>query len=340
MSATKRLGAQTIKMQYPPTIIASATIVGEKEGKGPLENTFDKVLDDALWGESSFEKAESKLMRETIMLAVEKAEQPMSNMHYILAGDLLSQCIGTNFAVRELEVPFFGLYGACSTMAESLSLATILVDGGFADYVVAATSSHFCSAERQFRFPLAYGGQRTPTAQWTVTGAGAIVVSSNGNGPFITHITTGKIIDLGIKDANNMGAAMAPAAADTILQHFSDTGKTVNDYDLVVTGDLGKLGLALTDQILKENNLDLQDKLNDCGLLIYDIEAQDMHMGGSGCGCSASVLCGHLLKEIKIGNMKRILFVATGALMSPTSTQQNESIPCIAHAVTIEKELR
>jgi stage V sporulation protein AD len=337
MTAVKRLGKQTVKLQNPPSMVATASIVGKKEGQGPLKEYFDQILDDGLWGESSWEKAESKILRETVSKAITKANKALGDINYIFAGDLLSQCIGSSF--RELEIPFFGVYGACSTMAESLSLAAMCVDGGFADYVVAATSSHFCSAERQFRFPLEYGGQRPPTAQWTVTGSGAVVLSNQGSGPYITHITTGKIVDLGIKDANNMGAAMAPAAADTIYAHFEDTGFIPSDYDLIITGDLAEIGKNITEDILQKNGCNVSKQFTDSGLKIFDNKKQDTHAGGSGCGCSASVLAGYLYHELTQGSLNKILFISTGALLSTTSAQQGESIPGIAHAVTIQNTL-
>lgn len=339
MAATKKLGKQTVKFQNPPSIISAASIVGKKEGEGPLKNYFDQILDDALWGEKSWEKAESKLLRETVGKAVKKANKALGDIEYIFAGDLLNQCVGSSFGIRELEIPFFGLFGACSTMAESLSLAAMIVDGGYAEYAVAATSSHFCSAERQFRYPLEYGGQRPPTAQWTVTGAGALVLSNQGNGPYVTQVTTGKIVDMGVKDANNMGAAMAPAAVDTIYTHFNDTGLIPDDYDLIITGDLAEVGKNITEELLGRKSCNISRQYTDCGIKIFDNKKQDTHAGGSGCGCSASVLAGYLYQEMKAGHLNKILFVATGALMSPTSSQQGESIPGIAHAVTIQNTL-
>ena len=335
--ANKRLGMQTIKFDNPPSIVATASIVGPKEGQGPLKKYFDEILNDELWGEKSWEKAESKMLRETINKAISSANKKNSEINYIFAGDLLDQCMSSSYAIREANIPFFGLYGACSTMAESLSLGSMIIEGGYADNVICATSSHFCSAEKQFRFPLELGTQRPLTAQWTVTGSGAAVLSSSGNGPFITQITTGKIIDMGIKDANNMGSAMAPAASDTIYRHFEDTGGIPADYDLIITGDLGHIGMEITDELLVKLGCRISDRFNDCGNMIFDRERQDVHAGGSGCGCSASVLTSYLYNEMTNGNLNRILFVATGALMSPTSIQQGESIPSIAHAVTIQK---
>ncbi|NLC68958.1 MAG: stage V sporulation protein AD [Clostridiaceae bacterium] len=334
--AGKRLGNQTVRLETPPRIISTASIAGPKEGEGPLGHTFDLVLEDELWGEKTWEKAESKIVRETWSRILEKSGKAPEDINYIIAGDLLNQCIATTFGLRESSAPYLGVYGACSTMCESLSIGAMLVDGGFADNVVCLTSSHFCSAEKQFRFPLELGTQRAPTAQWTVLGCGAVLVSSHGQGPAITHVTTGKIVDKGIKDANNMGGAMAPAAADTIVSHFKDTGFTPDYYDLVLTGDLGIVGKAICDEMVGEQGFNISKKLKDCGLMIYDLNKQDVHAGASGCACSATVFAGHIYKEMLEGRIKKLLLVATGALLNPTSTQQGETIPSIAHAVTIE----
>lgn len=337
--ANKKLGKQTVKFNNPPSIISTGSIVGPKEGKGPLARYFDVIIEDEYWGEKSWEKAETKILRECINNLIKKSGKAYSDIDYILAGDLLNQCISSNYAIRETEIPFFGLYGACSTMSEALSLSAMIIDGGYADNVIAAASSHFCSAERQFRLPLEQGGQRPLTSQWTVTGAGSAILSSSGTGPYVTQITTGKIIDMGIKDSNNMGAAMAPAAADTIYAHFQDTKKSPDEYDLIVTGDLGYIGMEITEDILSKMNLKITDRYSDCGVMIFDREKQDVHAGGSGCGCSASVFAGYIYNQLSSGNYNKILLVSTGALMSPTSIQQGESIPSIAHAVTISKTL-
>lgn len=332
----QRLGKQTVVFGEPPVILETAAIVGEKEGQGPLAQSFDDILTDDQWGEKSWEKAESKLQRETALLALKKAQLTTDDMNYVVAGDLLNQCAGAHYGLRDLKIPFLGIYGACSTMTESLSIGSMLIGGGCADYALCVTSSHFCSAEKQYRFPLEYGGQRTPSAQWTVTGSGAAILAKNGNGPKITHVTTGKIIDMGINDANNMGAAMAPAAIDTLSQHFIDTGFTPKDYDLILTGDLGVVGSEILCDLITKEGYDISKRHNDCGKLIFNIEEQDVHAGGSGCGCCASVFCGHIIKELKKGTYKKILLMATGALMNPSSLQQGETIPSIAHAVTIE----
>lgn len=335
--AEKKMGMQTVKLTNPPSILSTASIVGSKEGEGPLRDYFDVIIKDDLFEEQTWEKAETKMSRETVKLALGKIKMTPDKIDYMFAGDLLNQIISSTFSARELKIPFYGLYGACSTMTESLGLAAMMIDGGYADYTIAATSSHFCSAERQFRFPLEHGNQRPPSSQWTVTGSGAAVLGSGGNGPYVTYVTTGRVMDFGEKDANNMGAAMAPAAADTIIRHFKDTGFTPESYDLIITGDLGKIGRQLAVEIVQKNNYDIAPRFTDCGIEIFDLSRQDVHSGASGCGCSAVVFCGYLYKEMQKGNLNRILLISTGALMSPTSSQQGESIPGIAHAVTIER---
>ncbi len=332
----RRIGKQTVKLETKPVIIETASIAGVKEGEGPLRDTFDKILEDDSLGEKSWELSESTLQRITMRLALDKAKLEQSDVNYILAGDLLNQCIGAHYSVRDFDIPFFGLYGACSTMTESLSIGSMLVDGGFAEKVMCLTSSHFCSSEKQFRTPLEYGGQRAPSAQWTVTGAGCAVLSSKGDGPKITHVTTGKVIDKGVTDITNMGAAMAPAAIDTLTAHFSDTGRTPDDYDLILTGDLGVIGSDILVELMKDEGYDIEYKHKDCGKMIFDIEKQDVHAGGSGCGCCGSVFCGYVYRELKRRNLKRILVMATGALMNTMIVYQGESIPAIAHAVAIE----
>lgn len=297
----KRIGKQTVKFENPPSILATAAIAGPKEGEGPLRDYFDLILEDDLFGEESWEKAESKMQKEAVKLALEKLKIDENHIDYIFSGDLLNQLMASSLAARDYKIPFFGLYGACSTFTESMSLASMTVDGGYADYIIASTSSHFCSAERQFRFPLEHGNQRPPTSQWTVTGAGATVISNKGKGPYITYVTTGRVVDYGIKDANNMGAAMAPAAADTIIRHFKDTGRTHRDYDLIATGDLGKVGMELTLDIVKKQGYDMSANYTDCGVEVFDLTTQDVHSGGSGCGCSAIVFV-----DICINNLWRV----------------------------------
>lgn len=336
----KRLGKQTIEFKSRIGIIGSSTVAGQKEAEGPLRDDFDVIMENAEWGEDSWEKTESKMQKTAVIHAVEKAKVNLCEISYIFAGDLLNQCISSTFGLRELEIPFLGVYGACSTMAETLGLAAMTIDGGFSKYSVAVTSSHFCTAERQYRNPLEYGGQRTPTAQWTVTGAGAILLSSSTEHPAITHFTSGKIVDLGISDANNMGAAMAPAAADTLVAHFKDTNRRPDFYDLILSGDLGIVGKSILIDLMLEEGYDITDNYDDCGCMIYDIQKQDMHAGGSGCGCGASTLCGHILNRMHSGELKNVLFMGTGALLSPTSSLQGESIPSVAHAVSISTDYK
>ena len=324
---------ETLVLKNAPAVSAFASVVGQKEADGPLGRRFDAVEPDARAGQDSWEKAESAMLRRAIDMAAERAGGAPG---CVLAGDLLNQCAGSAYAVRGVAAPFFGLYGACSTMAEALGLAALLVDGGYFESAAAATGSHFCSAERQFRYPLEYGGVRTPTAQWTVTGAGCVVLSREGAGPYVTRFTPGRIVDAGIKDMANMGAAMAPAAYDTLKRHFEQTGRGPDYYDVVLTGDLGRLGQEILRDLFAADGVDLGPNYMDCGVLIYDIERQDTHCGGSGCGCSASVLTGHFLRGMRDGLWRRVLFAATGALMSPTTAQQGESIPAICHAVAIE----
>ena len=333
----KKLSRQTAALPSRPRIIASAAVGGKREGEGPLKDCFDRVSADSYFGEESWERAESHMIRECFDLACNKAGLAAAP-DYIIAGDLLNQCVSSAFAMKDSGAPYFGVYGACSTMAESLTLAAMLVDGGYAETACAVTGSHFCTAERQYRYPLEYGGQRTPTSQWTVTGAGAAIVGAQGRGPYISHVTTGRIVDAGINDANNMGAAMAPAAYDTLCAHFADTGRAPEYYDAIFTGDLGALGHDIVQDMFAADGVKLGARYMDCGVLIYDLRTQDVHAGGSGCGCCASVLCGHILPAMRKGIWKRVLVAATGALMSPTSAQQGASIPGICHAVAIESE--
>ena len=331
---SKRLGRNTVVLSNRPAIIAGAALAGKKEGEGPLGQLYDAVVPDDLFGEESWEKAEQHFFYTAAATCLNKAGVTPQEVDVLLGGDLLNQIMAASMAARELGTPFLGLYGACSTMAESLCVGAMLVDGGHMRNALCAASSHFCTAERQYRFPLEYGSQRTPTAQWTVTGSGAAILSREGEGPRITHVTVGKIVDKGITDTNNMGAAMAPAAFDTITAHFRDTGRKPSDYDLIVTGDLGVLGSELLLELLRREGLQLPNHA-DCGCLIFDEKKQDVHCGGSGCGCCASVLTGHLLGGMTAGKWKNILFCPTGALHSPTSAFQGESIPCICHAVAI-----
>lgn len=325
----------TINLTTSPSIASYSSAVGKKEGEGPLANCFDYIAEDVSLGENSWEKSESKLQQYAFTNALSKGNFSEGDIDFLFAGDLLNQCVASAYGARDTSIPFFGLFGACSTMAESLSLASVFVDSGAAVNAAAVTSSHFCSAERQFRLPVNYGGQRTPTAQWTATAAGCAIVSPHRAPPYVKAVTIGKIKDMGVTDANNMGAAMATAAYDTISRHLFNTGQSVDAFDLILTGDLGQVGSDILIELFQKDNVDISEKHNDCGLMLYDLKKQDVHAGGSGCGCSASVLCGHIIPEIVKGNLKNVLFAATGALMSPTIVQQGESIPGISHAVHI-----
>ena len=335
MAENKR-GRGSFLLPNAPVITAWASVAGKKEAEGPLGHTFDKTSQDTYFGQKSWELAEKTMQESALRLLLEKAHLERSELDVVFSGDLLNQCIGSAFTMRNTGTPHLGLYGACSTMAESLLLASLAVSAGIADRAAAMTSSHFASSERQYRFPLGYGGQRTPTAQWTVTGSGAALVCSQGTGPKITACTIGSVTDLGIQDANNMGAAMAPAAFATIRQHLQDLQRTPEDYDLIVTGDLGQYGKELLLEMGRREGLCLGGKLADCGCVVFDNTKQDVHACGSGCGCSAITLCGHLLGELSARKLKRILFCGTGALLSPTSTQQGLPIPGVCHAVVIE----
>ena len=334
--ANHKRGRQSFVLPEAPVITCWASVAGKKESEGPLAHTFDIKSQDTYFGQKTWEQGEKQMQKLALLKLAEKAGIRASEFDIVFSGDLLNQCIGSSFTLRNMGIPHLGLYGACSTMAESLLMASMTVGGGFADKVVAMTSSHFASSERQYRFPLGYGGQRTPTAQWTVTGSGAALVCSSGKGPKVTGCTIGCVRDLGIKDANNMGAAMAPAAYDTIKAHFEDMGKGPEDFDLIVTGDLGQLGKEMLLELAKRDGISLGGKLADCGTLVFDNTVQDVHSGGSGCGCSAITLCGYLLEKLSTGKLKKILFCGTGALLSPTSTQQGLPIPGVCHAVCIE----
>lgn len=329
-------GRQSFILPDKPVITAWAAIGGKKEKEGPLGHELDLTRNDAYFGQKTFEQGEKRLQQLTLETLARKAAMKTRDFGLVFSGDLLNQCIGSSFSLNNTGIPHLGLYGACSTMAESLLLAAMTVCGGFSDNVVAMTSSHFASSERQYRFPLGYGGQRPPTAQWTVTGAGAALVSSQGKGPRVDACTVGTVMELGVKDANNMGAAMAPAAFETIQAHFRDLGRSCEDYDLIVTGDLGQLGKECLLTLAQRKGLPLGGKLTDCGNLVFDNTQQDVHSGGSGCGCSAITLCSHLLNRLNCGKLKRILFCGTGALLSPISTQQGLPIPGICHAVSIQ----
>ena len=334
MAKNKR-GRQSFVHDEPPVITTWASVAGKKESEGPLAHTFDITSQDTYFGQKTWEQGEKQMQQLALGKLAEKAGMRLQDFDMVFSGDLLNQCIGSSFTLRNMGVPHLGLYGACSTMAESLLMASMAVGGGFGDKAVAMTSSHFASSERQYRFPLGYGGQRTPTAQWTVTGSGAALVEAQGKGPRISSCTIGTVTDLGIKDANNMGAAMAPSAYATIKAHFDDLKTGPEDFDLIVTGDLGQLGKEMLLELARRDGVSLGGKLTDCGTLVFDNTTQDVHAGGSGCGCSAITLCGYLLGKLNTGKLKKILFCGTGALLSPPSSQQGLPIPGVCHAVCI-----
>lgn len=328
-------GKQSISFETPPCIVSYASVVGTKEGEGPLGKYFDIIEKDPMADSSNWEEAESALQKKAAETALQKAGLKPKDMRYLFSGDLLGQIIASSFGMLDLQIPMFGLYGACSTAGEALSLASMSVAAGYADHALAVTSSHFASAEKQFRYPLEYASQRPLSTTWTVTGSGAFIVGTEGPVK-IAGITTGKMVDYGVKDSMNMGAAMAPAAADTIYTHFKDFNRTPDDYDLIVTGDLGVVGRELLLDLLKQKGFDLTEKHFDCGIAIFDDTTQDTHSGGSGCGCSAVTLAGYLLPKLESGELKRILFMPTGALLSTVSFNEGQSIPGICHGVVLE----
>ena len=334
--ATNRIGRRSYRPAHPVYISDWASIAGKKESEGPLRDWYDRCIRDTRFGAKSWEQAEQRMQHETLELLTGKAGLTRDQIDLVCSGDLLNQCIGSSFPLRNTALPHLGLYGACSTMAEALLTAALAVDAGFADRAVAMTSSHFAAAERQYRFPLGYGGQRTPTAQWTVTGCGAALVRAEPSDIRLTSATVGTVTDLGVTDSANMGAAMAPAALDTIRTHLEDLGKTSADYDLIVTGDLGTLGKQALLCLAQREGPELGGKLADCSTLVFDPTGQDVHAGGSGCGCSAVALCSVLLGKLRRGDLRRILFCGTGALLSPASVQQKLPIPGICHAVCLE----
>ncbi len=332
-----RKGKQTIEFTDKPKIIGFGSVVGKKEGEGPLAEWFDAIHDDVSMGGETWEKAEAQLQKESLAEAMRKANIKSQDVDLVFAGDLLNQCVSSSYGLKDYGIPFLGQYGACSTMAQTMAMASIMVESGVSNISSAVTSSHFCSAERQFRFPLQYGGQRTPTSQWTVTGSGSVILSnSKDKGLCVSDVCIGKIIDMGITDANNMGAAMAGAAADSIFQYLKDTNTNPSDYDLILTGDLGEVGTNLMYELLEKENINIRKRHSDCGLLIFDKDDPDIHAGGSGCGCSASVVCSYIMKKMVKGELNSVLFAATGALMSPTIVQQGESIPGISHIVHLQ----
>ena len=321
-----------------PSVIAYAAVVGKAENEGPYGGEFDEVVEDNKAGSDTWEQAESLFQQRAVGHVLRKSGLEPDRIDLMIAGDLLNQCVGSSYGLKDYFIPYLGIYGACSTFAEGLLLSAALVNAGYIDTAIASTSSHFSTAERQFRFPLNYGGVRTPTAQWTATAAGAALVGFSGKPPFIRAATVGKIEDMGITDLNNMGAAMAGAAYDTLTRHIKHRRTHPQDYDVIITGDLGQVGSDLLYDLFQRDGVSLREHHKDCGLMIYDRAAQDVHAGGSGCGCSASMMCGHFFKRIQAGELKRVLYCATGALMSPTVVQQGGSIPGIAHCVEISSE--
>lgn len=350
---SKMIGKQSIALEHPPYIIAAASVAGKKEGEGPLGKYFDVVEQDVMFGGKTWEEAESKMISRSVSLAIQKAGLESSDIRYIVGGDLLGQLIASSFGVEQLNIPMFGVYGACSTMGESMAIASLLIDGGYADYTLAFTSSHFGGAEKQFRFPLAYGNQKPLSMSWTVTGSGAVVLAegineNKGKGPknegiledgadiVVAGVTPGKIVDYGIKDSANMGAAMAPAAMETIYQHLTDYKRVPDDYDRIITGDLGAVGKEILVDLLKVKGFDISKVHMDCGIEVYDADSQDTHSGGSGCGCSAITLTGYILKKMRKREWNRVLFVPTGALLSPVSFNEGNPVPGIAHGILLE----
>lgn len=330
-------GKASIRFEHPPYILSCAAVAGKKEGEGPLGKLFDEVIEDAFVGKNTWEEAESEFQNRSSSLAIQKSGLAKEDIRYVFAGDLLGQGIASTFGIMELSIPFFGLYGACSTMGETLSIGSMTVNAGYANHILCVTSSHFASAEKQFRFPLDYGNQRPYSATWTVTGSGAVILGTNGGKAKITGITTGKIVDFGIHDSMNMGACMAPAAADCIERHFKDFGIDASYYDYIITGDLGTVGKQALIDLLNQKGYDVSKNHMDCGLEIFDSEKQDTHAGGSGCGCAAVTLCSYIIPMLEEGKWNRVLFVPTGALLSPTSYNEGKSVPGIAHAIVIER---
>ena len=334
----RMIGKQSVSFTDPPYILGEASVCGPKEADGPLAGYFDIVSEDPTFGKDSWEEGESEMVKQAVELAIKKAGKEKSDIRYLFAGDLLGQLIATSFGLMQYEIPMFGLYGACSTFGEALSLAAMTVHAGYAGHVIALASSHFASAEKQFRYPLEYGNQRPPASTWTVTGCGAAVIGTEKGEVCIRGITTGKVIDFGVKDSMNMGACMAPAAADVIAANLEDMQKDVTYYDCIITGDLGAVGKTILMDLLKEKGYDLTGRYTDCGLEIFDAESQDTKAGGSGCGCSAVTMCSYIMKKMKNHSWNRVLFVPTGALLSTVSYNEGKSVPGIAHAVILERK--
>lgn len=335
----KKKGKQTVFLRNKPRFVGSYSVVGPKEGNGPMSKYFDEILEDDMLGQKTFEKSEQRLMEKAVLGAIKKSGLKTEEIDMFLSGDLLNQIISATFTARDFNISYVGLFGACSTMTESLALGACLVDGGYVNNVICTTCSHFASAERQFRNPLELGCQRPPTSQWTVTGAGASILSLKEDDelPYIECVTFGKVIDFGVADVNNMGAAMAPSAMDTLVSHFKETGRKPEDYDYIFTGDLGKLGSEILIDLMEHNDVKLGVNYCDCGNMIFDSE-QKVFMGGSGCGCSASILNSFVMDKFRKKEIKSVLFLSTGALLSPLSSQQGETIPGIAHAIVIRRD--
>ena len=331
-------GTASIRFERPPRILQAASVVGPKEAEGPFGTLFDEIDSDGKCGQDNWEQAESELQKRAVKKVIEKAHLLPKQIRYVFAGDLLGQCIASSFGISEFNCPTIGMYGACSTMGLTLSTGAMFVNAGYADHVLCVTSSHYASAERQFRFPSDYGNQRPLSAEWTVTGAGSVLIAPNKEGPKVKYVTVGKVIDEGIDDGNNMGPAMAPAAVDTIYSYFNDTKDDPNSFDLIITGDLGKIGKQITEDFLKKKGIDISNVYTDCGLKIFNLEEQDVHCGGSGCGCSATVFAGYIYQKLLKKEFNKVMLVSTGALLSPTSTLQKQTIPCVAHAVVIEND--
>lgn len=329
-------GKQSIEFEKAPYIVSSASIAGKKESEGPLGEMFDVVGKDDLFGEDTWEAAESTLQKEACLLALQKAKIGTEDIRFLFGGDLLRQGTATSYGLEELKIPLFGLFGACSTSGEALALASMAVAAGYGDYMLAVTSSHFGSAEKEFRFPLSYASQRPLSAQWTVTASGAFLVGKKNSHVRIAGITVGKIVDYGLKDSQNMGACMAPAACDTIIRNLKDFGRTPEDYDWIITGDLGYVGQSILFDLMRGKGVDIKNNHMDCGMKIFNQRTQDTHAGGSGCGCAASTLSAYILPKIESGEWKRILFVPTGALMSTVSYNEGSSVPGIAHGIVLE----
>ena len=323
-----RARKQTLKFRNRPYIISAYAIGGKKEGEGPLHDWFDECLSDDTYGENTWEKSESRMLKTAMTECMRRGGKTTEEIGAVLSGDLLNQLMSSSFMARDLQIPFLGMYGACSTMTESLMLGAVLTDGGYSDNVMIGASSHYCTAERQFRFPLELGNQKPMTAQWTVTGAGSVLIAPNKEGPKVKYVTVGKVIDEGIDDGNNMGPAMAPAAVDTIYSYFNDTKDDPNSFDLIITGDLGKIGKQITEDFLKKKGIDISNVYTDCGLKIFNLEEQDVHCGGSGCGCSATVFAGYIYQKLLKKEFNKVMLVSTGALLSPTSTKTNNTMCC------------